>query len=52
MTTTDTGETVPFIVRAETGVLARDEYRIAALANPKANPPAMGSSGRHQLQAP
>ncbi len=34
MTTTDTGETVPFIVREEVGVLARDEYRIAALFDP------------------
>ncbi|HZN15928.1 MAG TPA: DUF6351 family protein [Acidimicrobiales bacterium] len=35
MTTTDTGETVPFIVRQEIGVLARDQYRIAALFDPK-----------------
>ncbi len=33
-TTTDTGETVPFVVRQETGVMARDEYRIAALWDP------------------
>ena len=30
-TTTQTGATVPFIVRQETGVLDRDEYRIAVL---------------------
>ncbi len=35
-TTTDTGETVPFVVRQETGVLARDEYRIAAIYDLKA----------------
>ena len=34
MTITDTGETVPFIVRQETGALDRDEYRIAALHDP------------------
>ena len=34
MTTTDTGETVPFIVRQETGAIDRDEYRIAALGDP------------------
>jgi Tannase-like family of unknown function (DUF6351) len=33
-TTTDTGETVPFIVREETGYLDRDQYRIAALWQP------------------
>ena len=33
-TTTDEGETVPYIVRVETGVLARDEYRIAVLYDP------------------
>ncbi len=33
-TKTDTGETVPFIVRQETGVIARDEYRIAVLYDP------------------
>jgi hypothetical protein len=33
-TTTDTGETVPFIVREEVGALDRDEYRIAALYDP------------------
>jgi hypothetical protein len=32
--TTDTGATVPFIVRSEVGVLARDEYRIAVLFDP------------------
>ncbi|MDX6665313.1 MAG: hypothetical protein QOG68_1519, partial [Solirubrobacteraceae bacterium] len=34
-TKTDSGETVPFIVREETGTLDRDEYRIAALYDPK-----------------
>ena len=33
-TTTDQGNTVPFIVRQETGVIARDEYRIAVLYDP------------------
>ena len=33
-TTTDTGETVPFIVRKETGYLDRDQYAIAALWQP------------------
>ena len=33
-TRSDTGATVPFIVRQETGVLARDEYRIAVLFDP------------------
>jgi hypothetical protein len=33
-TTTDQGNTVPFIVRQETGVLDRDEYRIAVLYDP------------------
>ena len=34
MTTTDEGETVPYIVRVETGVLNRDEYRVAVLFQP------------------
>ncbi len=34
MTTTDNGATVPFIVRVETGVIDRDEYRIAVLYDP------------------
>src|SRR3954447_19985219 len=34
-TTTDTGETVPFIVRKETGYLDRDQYAIAVLWQPK-----------------
>jgi hypothetical protein len=34
-TTTDEGVTVPFIVRIETGVLARDQYRIAVLFQPE-----------------
>jgi hypothetical protein len=34
-TTTDQGKTVPFIVRQETGVIDRDEYRIAVLFDPK-----------------
>src|SRR5436853_3159183 len=34
-TTTDTGETVPFIVRKEVGYLDRDQYAIAALWQPK-----------------
>ena len=33
-TTTQTGKTVPFIVRLETGFLDRDEYRIAVLFQP------------------
>jgi hypothetical protein len=33
-TTTDTGAEVPFIVREEVGVLARDEYRVAILFDP------------------
>ena len=34
-TTTDEGLEVPFIVRVETGVIARDEYRIAVLFDPE-----------------
>jgi hypothetical protein len=34
-TTTDEGTTVPFIVREETGYSLRDQYRIAALWDPK-----------------
>ena len=34
-TTTDEGHTVPYIVREEIGVLARDEYRIAVLYDPE-----------------
>lgn len=34
-TTTNDGKTVPFIVREETGVLARDEYKIAVLFDPE-----------------
>ncbi len=34
MTTTDEGNQVPFIVREETGVSLRDEYKIAALFDP------------------
>ncbi|MGH2817255.1 MAG: DUF6351 family protein [Actinomycetota bacterium] len=33
-TTTDNGETVPYIVRVETGAIDRDEYRIAVLFQP------------------
>jgi hypothetical protein len=33
-TTTDTGQTVPFVVRLETGEIDRDEYRIAVLFDP------------------
>jgi hypothetical protein len=33
-TTTDQGKTVPYVVRVETGVIARDEYRIAVLFDP------------------
>jgi hypothetical protein len=33
-TTTDTGETVPFIVRKETGYMDRDQYAIATLWQP------------------
>lgn len=35
-TTTDEGNEVPFIVREETGNSLRDQYKIAALADPKA----------------
>ena len=35
MTTTDQGNTVPFIVRRETGVSVRDQYRIAVLYDPR-----------------
>ena len=34
-TTTDEGETVPFIVREETGYSLRDQYKFAALWDPK-----------------
>lgn len=34
-TTTDEGTTVPFIVREETGYSLRDQYKIAALWDPK-----------------
>ena len=34
-TTTSEGETVPFIVRQETGVIARDQYRVAVLYDPE-----------------
>jgi hypothetical protein len=34
MTTTDEGNQVPFIVREETGVTLRDEYKIASLFDP------------------
>lgn len=33
-TTTDQGHVVPFIVREEKGVIARDEYRVAVLYDP------------------
>ena len=33
-TTTDQGVTVPYIVRVETGAIARDEYKIAVLFDP------------------
>jgi hypothetical protein len=33
-TTTDQGHVVPFIVREETGVIARDQYRVATLFDP------------------
>jgi hypothetical protein len=33
-TTTDQGETVPFIVRVETGYMDRDQYKIATLFQP------------------
>jgi hypothetical protein len=33
-TTTDEGDEVPFIIRVETGIQNRDEYRIAALIQP------------------
>ena len=34
-TTTDEGKTVPYIVRTETGVIDRDQYRIAVLYDPE-----------------
>lgn len=34
-TTTDTGVTVPFVVRLETGVIDRDYYNVAVLFDPK-----------------
>lgn len=34
MTTTDTGETIPFIVRREQGYMARDQYAIYTLFKP------------------
>jgi len=34
-TTTDQGKTVPYIVRVETGVIDRDQYRIAVLYDPE-----------------
>ncbi len=34
-TTTDQGETVPYIVRTETGYQDRDQYKIAVLFNPE-----------------
>ena len=34
-TTTDQGNEVPFIVREETGVMVRDEYKIAVLFDPQ-----------------
>jgi uncharacterized tannase-like protein DUF6351 len=34
MTTTDNGQTVPYIVRIETGYQARDQYQIAVLFQP------------------
>ena len=37
-TKTDEGNEVPFIVRQETGVSLRDQYRIAALFDPTAQP--------------
>ncbi|CAN5829896.1 hypothetical protein BH23ACT2_BH23ACT2_07370 [soil metagenome] len=37
-TTTDDGNEVPFIVREETGVSLRDEYKIAALLEPDQQP--------------
>ncbi len=33
-TTTDTGQSLPFVVRIETGYLDRDQYRVAALWQP------------------
>ena len=33
-TTTENGQTVPYIVRTETGIIDRDEYRIAVLFDP------------------
>ena len=35
MTTTETGETVPFIVREEMGYIDRDQYKIAVLFDPE-----------------
>ena len=33
-TTTDNGQTLPFVVRVETGYLDRDQYKVAALWQP------------------
>lgn len=38
-TTTDDGNAVPFVVRLETGYSLRDQYKIAALYDPKAGAP-------------
>lgn len=50
-TTTDDGNTVPFVVREETGVSMRDEYKIAALADPKQpiDPTAANPGFAHKL---
>ncbi|MBK5307731.1 MAG: hypothetical protein JJD92_13680 [Frankiaceae bacterium] len=50
-TTTDQGKTVPFIVRRETGVTVRDQYRIAVLFAPKKSwdPTAAQEGYNHKL---
>jgi hypothetical protein len=52
-TTTDEGKTVPFIVREETGYSLRDQYKIAALWDPKQgtwpNPAAANPGYAHKL---
>ena len=46
-TRTDTGQTVPFIVRKEVGYLDRDQYAIAALVDPAK--PVTGTAPQPQL---
>ncbi len=50
-TRTDQGRTVPFIVRQETGTIARDQYRIAVLYDPRKpwSPTAPQAGFNHKL---